>query len=78
MYVTSTLPITCGNQNFFTKLPAAFSTSSLVDGKTTYFFHKMFIMRLTTTRKTIVNSVHLTLILLTWTEPPTKFSKKGD
>ena len=55
MCVPSTHPITCGNPIFFSKLPAAFSKSALVDGKTIYFFHKLFIMALTATRKVIDN-----------------------
>ena len=58
MCVPSTHPIICGNPNFSTKLPAAFSKSALFDSKTIYFFLKMFIMALTTTYQALVNSVH--------------------
>ena len=53
MCVPSTHPRTCRNPIFFSKLPAAFSKSALVDGKTIYFFLKLFTMALTTTRKVI-------------------------
>ena len=55
MCVPSAQPLTCKNPNFSSKLPAAFSKSALVDGKTIYFFHKLFIMVLTATRKVIDN-----------------------
>ena len=55
MCVPSTHPMTCGNPNFFSKLLAACSKLALVDGKTIYFFLKLFIMALTTTRKVIDN-----------------------
>ena len=55
MCVPSTHPMMCGNTIFSSKLPAAFSNSALVDGRTIYFFLKLFIMALTTTRKVIDN-----------------------
>ena len=55
MCVPSAQPMTCGNPIFLSMLPAAFSQSTLVDGKTIYFFLKLFVMALTTTRKVIDN-----------------------
>ena len=56
MCVPSAQPMTCENPNFSSKLPAAFSKSAIVDGKTIYFFLKLFIMALTAIRKVIDNA----------------------
>ena len=55
MCVPSAQPMTCGNPFFLSMLPATFSKSTLVDGKTIYFFLQLFVMALTTTRKVIDN-----------------------